>query len=100
MTFPIIRDDWMAKNISGGRKMNTLTTVSYITEAPDNVILLSELKSGMPKSQLNRSTELHRQGMRYEDIAKKVKRNKYEVLIALIHQAKSGKRSRPFANRI
>src|SRR5699024_438063 len=100
MTFPIIRDDWMAKNISGGRKMNTLTTVSYITEAPDNVILLSELEYGMPRWQLDKITELHNRGMRYEDIAKKVKRNKYEVLVALIHQAKNGRRLRPFAQRV
>ena len=71
-----------------------------MTQAPDNVILLSELEFGMPRWQLNRITELHNRGMMYEDIAKKVKRNKYEVLIALIHQAKNGKRLRPFAQRI
>ena len=80
--------------------MNTLTTVSYITEAPDNVILLSELEYGMPRWQLDKITELHNRGMRYEDIAKKVKRNKYEVLVALIHQAKNGRRLRPFAQRV
>jgi len=80
--------------------MNTLTTVSYITEAPDNVILLSELEYGMPRWQLDKITELHNRGMRYEDIAKKVKRNKYEVLVALIHQAKNGRRLRTFAQRV
>lgn len=81
--------------------MNTLTNTRPFVAgmAKDNVILLEELEFNMPIEQLNYITELHNDGMSYEDISKEVKRNKYEVLLALIHQAKKGKPLRPLAFR-
>ena len=68
-------------------------------KARDNTILLEELEFSMPNAQLQNITDLHNDGMAYEDISKKVKRNKYEVLLALIHQGKRGKRLKPLVFR-
>ncbi|MEC5422088.1 hypothetical protein QGM71_01095 [Virgibacillus sp. C22-A2] len=81
--------------------MNTLSNVAMLkqTRARDNVILLEELEFVMPTEQLQTITDLHNDGMELEDIAKEVKRNQYEVLIALIHQNKRNVKLRPFAYR-
>lgn len=81
--------------------MNTLRTQGYIqqTSARDHVILLGDLEFSMPKEQLKEITELHNDGTRYEEIAEIVKRNKFEVLLALIHQAKKGFHMKPLAFR-
>ncbi|GGB63731.1 hypothetical protein GCM10011409_46000 [Lentibacillus populi] len=82
--------------------MNTLTNDrAYVKEGRhrDNVILLEELEFCMPKDQLRTITELHNNGMWIEDIAEEVKRNPYEVLLALIHQVKRGYKMRPLAVR-
>jgi hypothetical protein len=79
--------------------MNTLNgNVPHVSKG-DNVILLSDLEFAMPKEQLQLITKLHNEGMRLEDIVNEVKRNPYEVLIALIHQVKQGKKLRPLAYR-
>lgn len=69
------------------------------THKRDYVIMLEDLEFGISKEQFNYITNLHTQGMDFEDISKEVKRNKYEVLLALIHQAKQGKGLKPFAFR-
>jgi hypothetical protein len=53
----------------------------------------------MPVEQLNQVTKLHNAGMDFKAISKKVKRNPYEVIVALLHQTKSGKGIKPFAYR-
>ncbi|MFD2209407.1 hypothetical protein ACFSMW_06755 [Virgibacillus halophilus] len=63
----------------------------------NNVILLEDLDFSMDKKELNEITALHNAGWDYRKIAKKVKRNKFEIIIALLHQVKKGKPMRPFA---
>lgn len=81
--------------------MNT-ATVTYapiLEQTGDNVILLEDLEFGMPREQLEEITDLYNNGWDFQDIAKEVKRNRYEVLLALIHQVKSGRHMRPLAFR-
>lgn len=85
--------------------MNTLTgKVNAFLEPKKSghyVILLDDLEFAMSKEQLWQITNLHNDGMKLEDISEYVKRDKYEVLIALIHQAKKGTvKLRPFARRL
>ncbi|MBT2215863.1 hypothetical protein KK120_08875 [Virgibacillus dakarensis] len=92
------------------RKLNrnddTLNTLTY-GNAPilpeigseKYVILLEDLEFCMPKDQLKHITDLHNDGMWIDDIAEEVKRNPYEVLLALIHQVKRGYKMRPMAFR-
>lgn len=82
--------------------MNTLvgyTPILNTDRARENVILLEDLEFAMPKDQLEDITELHNSGMDFQDIAKEVRRNPYEVIIALLHQVKSGKQMAPLAYR-
>lgn len=83
--------------------MNTLTYGnSFVKQgyARDNVILLEELEFSMPKNQLDLITQLHNEGNSYKEISKLVKRNEYEVIIALLHQVKRRFKLRPLANLI
>lgn len=80
--------------------MNTLQSRPAMIELNrrrDYIILLETLEFAMPESQLEAITTLHNQGVGYKEISKRVKRNKYEVIIALLHQVKSGIAMRPFA---
>lgn len=81
--------------------MNTLSQgnppILPETRARDYVILLEDLEFCMPKQQLEKITNLHNSGTDIEDIAMKVKRNPYEVLLAIIHQVKRGIKMRPLA---
>lgn len=80
--------------------MNTLQSrpaMIDLNRRRDYVILLETLEFAMPESQLDKITKLHNQGMDYRDISKITKRNKYEVIIALLHQVKSGIAMKPFA---
>lgn len=82
--------------------MNTLIkTPMHIKTRPagEYVILLDDLEFVMTKEHLNDITLLHNNGKSLEYISKFVKRNEYEVLLALIHQAKRGVKLRPFAYR-
>ena len=79
--------------------MNTLNNkipIMQQTFSRDYVILLEDLEMGISKDQLNDITELHKAGMDFEDISQEVKRDPYEVLVALIHQAKRGHVLPPF----
>lgn len=66
----------------------------------DYVIMLEDLEFAIPRSQLDEITRLHNEGMYFQDIAKEVKRNQYEVIIALLHQVKAGRSMRPFTGRL
>ena len=79
--------------------MNTLNhklPIMQQTFSRDYVILLGDLEMGISKDQLNHITNLHKAGMDWEDISQEVKRDPYEVLVALIHQAKRGHVLPPF----
>lgn len=81
--------------------MNT-ATVTYapiLEQTGDNVILLEDLEFGMPREQLEEITHLHNNGWDFQEIAKEVKRNPYEVIIALLHQVRQGRKMRPLAFR-
>lgn len=71
--------------------MKTISPNSMLkqTRARDYVILLEDLEFAMPKTQLKRITDKHNDGLGLEEIAKEERRNVYEVLLALIHQAKT-----------
>lgn len=58
------------------------------------VIMLEDFNFIMPLKQLNLITELHNNGMKVGEISEQVKRNEYEVLLALIHQTDKGKITR------
>lgn len=82
--------------------MNTLDRARFDLLNPDeeNIILLNNLEFGMSRSQLNKITKLHNDGIRFEEISKQVKRDPYEVILALLHQARTNNvRLRPFAYR-
>jgi len=82
--------------------MNTLNNkipIMQQTFSRDYVILLEDLEMGISKDQLNHITNLHKAGMDFEDISQEVKRDPYEVLVALIHQAKRGHVLPAFAYR-
>lgn len=82
--------------------MNTLvgyTPLLNTDRARENVILLEDLEFAMPKDQLENITEMHNDGMDFQEIAKEVRRNPYEVIIALLHQTKLGRKMRPMAYR-
>ncbi len=84
--------------------MNTLElrTVPLMkqTRRRDYVILLDDLEFGMSKEQLREITDLHNEGMKYEDISERVQRHPVEVIVALLHQAKDNRVNlKPFAYR-
>lgn len=73
--------------------MNTLKNpFAYIDNAyEDTVILLEDLEFAMSRKQLKEITKLNNEGMGIYEISKKVERHPYEVIIALLHQAKTGR---------
>lgn len=88
------------------RSDNTLNTLSagfapIVPEigADNYVILLEDLEFCIEKQKLQEITDLHNGGWDFQDIAKQVKRNPYEVLLALIHQTKRGSGVKPLAFR-
>jgi len=68
--------------------------------ARDYVILLDDLNFQVSKSELKHITNLHNDGMDFEDIAKETNRDPYEVVLALLHQAKIGANIKPIAYRV
>lgn len=78
--------------------MNTRTDKVYHlkqTRARDNVIILSDLEFNFKRSQLNRIQELHNNCVHYQDISIEIKRCPYEVMLALIHMVKTGRKIKP-----
>lgn len=57
----------------------------------DYVILLEELEFAMPKEQLWKITNLNNDGYGVKEISKIVKRDPYEVILALLHQARTNR---------
>lgn len=62
-------------------------------------IALEDLEFVFTKNQLHEITVMHNNGVWVTDIAKNIKRNEYEVLIALIHQHRKGKLTKELAHR-
>lgn len=80
--------------------MNTLTNTPILKNAySETVILLEDLEFGMTRGQLNKITRLHNAGMDFKEISQEVKRNPYEVILAILHQTRQGKGIRPLAYR-
>lgn len=69
------------------------------TRKRDYVFLFEGLEFAMHKDQLKRVTDSWNAGSDLEFIAKKERRNPIEILLALMHQANSGYKLRPFAGR-
>lgn len=81
--------------------MNTLTHIPMLQvgDHRDNVILLEDKEFCMSKAQLERITKKHNDGYTLEEISESEKRDHYEVIIALLHQAQYKKLTRPFGAR-
>jgi len=78
--------------------MNTLTnTYAHLkqTRSREYIIALDGLEFAFSKVQLEQIKELHNAGYHFKDISKIVKRNPYEVIIALLHLAREGAWLRP-----
>ena len=75
------------------------TQVLNIQPGLDYVFLLDDLELVMTKEQLRRVTVAWNNGAELEEIAAEERRHPVEVLLALIHQAKRGNITRPFAYR-
>lgn len=60
-----------------------------------SVVLLEDFDFLMEENQLKQITQLHNDGFSLGQISSRVKRNEYEVLLALIHQAARNKIERP-----
>lgn len=65
------------------------------TNARDYVIILDDLEFAFRKEQLDKIRELHNGGMHFAEISKKIHRNEYEVVAALLHLVKRGHAMRP-----
>lgn len=63
----------------------------------DYVIVNEDLEFAFNREQLNKITELHNDGFHIEEISKRVRRNVWEVLQAIIHQCRQGVEMRPIA---
>lgn len=79
--------------------MNTLrpNSVFIRTErARDNVIILDDLEFCFSKEQLADIKMYHNQGRTLREISVLVKRDEYEVLLALLHFHREQQLTRPF----
>lgn len=68
---------------------------NYIKPDKDYVFLLEDMEFAMTKDQLERVTKNWNEGYWIPSIAEMEERNPIEILIALIHQAKKGRKVRP-----
>jgi len=92
------------KNIGGGGKkeLNTINQhapMLPLTRYRDNIIILEDLEFSFPREQLEKITELHNEGLSVEDISIEVRRNEYEVLLAIVHQHRQNKIKKELAYR-
>lgn len=79
--------------------MNTLNKYSVFIKserARENVIILDDLEFCFSKEQLADVKMYHNQGKGIRDISALVKRNEYEVLLALLHFHRERELTRPF----
>lgn len=82
--------------------MNTATeTINYIPKkrARDYVVILDDLEFAFEKDKLDVIAEMHNAGEWVTDIAKKVKRNEFETLLAIVHLHKRRRLTRELAFR-
>lgn len=68
---------------------------NYIKPRNDYIYLLEDMEFAMPKDQLERVTKMWNEGYWIRFISEIEKRDPIEILIALIHQAKRGRKLRP-----
>lgn len=84
--------------------MNTSNaqTIPLLKEARkrDYVFVLEDLELAFPREQLSQITKSWNNGRDLDQIAKDFKRQPLEILLALIHQARSNRVRRPFSRRI
>lgn len=66
-----------------------------IRPGKDYVFLLDDMEFAMTPEQLDRVTQNWNNGYKVSELAEFERRDPVEILIALIHQAKRGKRLRP-----
>lgn len=83
--------------------MNTLTYQNPphlpLSRHRDYEIILEDLEFVFSKKQLNLIKEMHNEGKWISDISIKIKRNEYEVLLAIVHLHKRGRIKRELAFR-
>ena len=65
----------------------------------DYEIALDGLEFVFHKEQLHQIKELHNAGLSYNQISWVVKRDPYEVIIALLHLVRKGEKMRPFCEK-
>lgn len=72
--------------------MNTLTNTPLVepSRSRNYEIALDGLEFAFPKYQLEEIKELHNEGKNFNQISKLVKRNRYEVVIAILHLTRKG----------
>lgn len=63
------------------------------------VIILEEMNFIFRESELKKITELHHRDCWIDDIAEELKRNEYEILLALVHQHIKRKIKKPLKIR-
>lgn len=62
----------------------------------NSVIILDELEFAFPEEQLSEIEFLHNNGYKISQIAKKVKRDEYETLLAVVHLHRERRLIKPF----
>lgn len=73
--------------------MNTLTSRKSVLDCDgENEIIFDDAEFGFPKRQLDEIQRLHNNGVHYQDISEKVQRCPYEVVLALLHMVKKGRK--------
>lgn len=76
--------------------MNTISNKKAILSCDgENEILFPDAEFGFPKDQLNQIQRLHNNGVHYQDISEIVQRCPYEVMLALLHMVKAGRKIKP-----
>jgi len=68
---------------------------NYIKPRNDYIYLLEDMEFAMTPEQLDRVTQNWNNGYKVSELAEFERRDPIEILIALIHQAKRGRKLRP-----
>ena len=65
----------------------------------DHIVLHEDLDQMPPVERLEKMTDMFNKGMWISDIAKKLKRDEWEVFLAIGHQARYSRITRPLGKR-
>ena len=65
----------------------------------DHIVLNEDLEQMPPVEKVERITEMFNKGMWFTDIAKRLKCDEWEVLLAIVHQARMERITRPLGKR-